>query len=356
MKDDRVDVKRTRSHSDTSSGSSGSHGRRRFPEKLVDKSRRIRALGTAEVDNGASITLGLANIVSLKACRLDTRLRNKRTGELSGPCYGQAGLIQAERLTESPPENPQKKQAVPDTDSGKPKAKAKSSSLRCSRFAVIPTTCIHNVENEEIEGDTWEFARADMMLINPESSTVEVNFEKAGYTPGPNEFVVLRQGDGNENTITWDYYDVTTAGKIDNRDSAMTLSIASFKKVERAGYQLQVGQKIGMAVYRNFEVEPEDAGLPKKSFSMEELRLVYGQEGRVNIYTGQITNVAPDGNAFEHDINTFRGCSGAIIFLLDMDQEGYGVDSSDYGKAIAVHVGGDRLANGTVTNLAFKIP
>lgn len=232
MKDDRVDVKRTRiGHSDTSSGS---HGRCRFPDKLVDKSRRIRALGTAEVDNGASITLGLANIVSLKACRLDTRLRNKRTGELSGPCYGQAGLIQAERLTESPPENPQKKQAVPNTDSGKPKAKAKASSLRwrCSRFAVIPTMCIHNVENEEIEGDTWEFARADMMLINLESSTVEVNFEKAGYTSGPNEFVVLRQGDGNENTITWDYYDVTTAGKIDNRDSAMTLSIASFKKVE----------------------------------------------------------------------------------------------------------------------------
>eukprot|EP00980_Cylindrotheca_fusiformis_P015354 scaffold4305_cov57-Cylindrotheca_fusiformis.AAC.1 len=41
--------------------------------------------------------------------------------------------------------------------------------------------------------------------------------------------------------------------------------------------------------------------------------------------------------------------------LLDVDQEGCGVIESDYGKAIAVHVGGDRLSDGTIVNFAFKI-
>eukprot|EP00980_Cylindrotheca_fusiformis_P010834 scaffold2447_cov110-Cylindrotheca_fusiformis.AAC.16 len=117
-----------------------------------------------------------------------------------------------------------------------------------------------------------------------------------------------------------------------------------------------VGQKIGMVVYRNFEVTPEDAGMSRNSITAEELRQVFGRENRVNIYTGQITKVSPNQKAFEHNINTFRGCSGAVIFLLDVDQEGCGVIESDYGKAIAVHVGGDRLSDGTIVNFAFKIP
>jgi hypothetical protein len=35
---------------------------------------------------------------------------------------------------------------------------------------------------------------------------------------------------------------------------------------------------------------------------------------------------------------------------------GYGVDSNDYGKAVAVHVGGEQLASGAIVNFAFKIP
>jgi hypothetical protein len=66
-------------------------------------------------------------------------------------CWGQAGLIQAERLTVAPPENPRKR----------PAPVATRSILRSSpRFAVIPITCINNIE-VEIEGGvvvTWEFA------------------------------------------------------------------------------------------------------------------------------------------------------------------------------------------------------
>lgn len=51
----------------------------------------------------------------------------------------------------------------------------------------------------------------------------------------------------------------------------------------------------------------------------------------------------------------YRGCSGADIFLLDQNQNGNSVNDTDHGKAIAVHVGGDELADGTIINFAFKI-
>ena len=348
-----MDIKRTRSHSDASTRSAGSHGRRRFPEKLVDKSRRVAPLGQAEVDNGASISTALANVVSLKACQLEMTLKNTTTGQLAPPSWGQAGLIQAERLTASPPENPRKRQAQAGTDPERPSVEV-ASSLRSSRFEAIPITCIHNVEDDVDDDVTWEFMRSELTAVAA-NARYEVNFEKARYTPGTGESVVLRPGDDNDEAITWDYHDVTTAPKIDNAASPLTRKDLSFQKVVRDGFEFQVGQKIGMAVYRNFEVTPEDAGMSPNSVTADELREIFGREGRVNIYTGQIMNVSPDNTAFEHNINSFRGCSGAVIFLLDVDQEGCGVVDNDYGKAIAVHVGGDRLSDGTIVNFAFKI-
>eukprot|EP00978_Attheya_sp_CCMP212_P008691 scaffold20426_cov47-Attheya_sp.AAC.7 len=282
-------------------------------------------------------------------------LKNTLTGQLSPPCRCQAGLIQAERLPASPPEKPRKRQALVGTNPERPTVEV-ASSLRSSRFAAIPITCIHNLEDDVDvpQGVTWEFVRSELTAVSA-NAICKVNFEKARYTPGPDESIVLRPGDANDEDITWDYHDVTTSEKIVNVASPLTRKHLSFQKVVRDDYEFQVGQKVGMAVYRNFEVTAEDAGMSNNSITADELRQIFGREGRVNIYTGQITNVSPGKEAFEHNINTFRGCSGAVIFLLDVDQEGHGVIESDYGKAIAVHVGGDRLAGGTIVNFAFKI-
>ena len=347
-----VDIKRT--SSDVISASTGRHRRRRFPEKLIDKSRRVNALGQADVDNGASISVGLANVVSLKACQLEITLKNTLTEQLSPPSWGQAGLIRAERLTASPTENPRKRQAVAGTHPERPTAEV-SSGLRSSRFEAIPITCIHNIEDDVDHNVTWEFQRSTLTAVS-ENARYEVNFEKARYTPAPEESVVLRPSDTNDEAITWDCHDVTTAPKIDNAAAHLTRKNLSFQKVTRNDFEFRVGQKIGMVVYRNFEVTPEDAGMSRNSITAEELRQIFGTENRVNIYTGQITKVSLGKKAFEHNINTFRGCSGAVIFLLDVDQEGCGVIESDYGKAIAVHVGGDRRSDGTIVNFAFKIP
>merc|ERR1712176_59641 len=105
-----------------------------------------------------------------------------------------------------------------------------------------------------------------------------------------------------------------------------------------------------MGIYRNFEVTPYDAGISPTTTTVEELRLIFGQEDSVNIYTGQIVNVSQDQHTFEHNINSYRGCSGAVIFLLDQNQNGNGVDNTDHGKAIAIHAGGDELSDGTIIN------
>ena len=59
------------------------------------------------------------------------------------------------------------------------------------------------------------------------------------------------------------------------------------------------------------------------------------------IQTGVVTAVyGSNREVFGHSINTYEGCSGAIIFLLDKDQPPESVESHDYGKAIGVHAAG----------------
>jgi hypothetical protein len=355
MQDNRVDIKRGRSHSVASSSSSGSHGRRRFPEKLVDRTRRVAGLGASCVDNGAPITAGLANVVSKKACMLEMKLRNPVTEEHT-VCWGQAGLIQAERLTQGI-ENPRKRAALVGRDSEQPNVEAPTppSSLRSSRFAAVPVTCIHNLEDDVEDDVTWEFERSEFTPVGADTRrTFVINFRKARYTANPAESILIRPENADEAEITWNYHDMTTAEKIINVVSPLTRKGLSFPMASD-GYEFQVGQKIGVAVYRNFELEAADAGLTENSITAGELRQIFGLEGRVNIYTGEITNVSPGGKSFEHNINTFRGCSGAVIFLLDKNQEGLGVTESDYGKAIAVHAGGQELSDGTIVNFGFKI-
>ena len=351
MTDDRVDTYRPRSASAASSTrSAGSHGRRRFPEKLVDKSRRVNPLGQVNVDNGSSISSGLANVVAKKACLLEIILQNMETQEFSQPCWGQAGLIRGERITDSPPA---KKQAVAGTGEEKPTAVIPSN-LRSGRFEATPITCIHNVEDDVEDSVTYKFNMSALIAVGENMAKFPVNFEKAGHTPSPNETIVLRPSDDENDPIAWQYHDVTKAPKVVNPRSRLTLKSLSFQLV-RDDFEFQQGQKIGMAIYRNFEVTPDDAGMSLATTTVEELRLIFGQENSVNIYTGQIVNVSQDQQTFEHNINSYRGCSGAVIFLLDHNQNGNGVNDSDHGKAIAIHAGGDELSDGTIVNFGFKI-
>ena len=76
-----------------------------------------------------------------------------------------------------------------------------------------------------------------------------------------------------------------------NVASPLTRKGLSFR-VTSEGNEFQVGQKIGVTVYRNFDVEAEDAGLPESRITgADELRQIFGFKDRVNIYTGEIINI-----------------------------------------------------------------
>lgn len=81
-----------------------------------------------------------------------------------------------------------------------------------------------------------------------------------------------------------------------------------------------------------------------------DLEKLFGPAGAITIYTGKITFVGD--HHIEYSVNSFKGCSGAIVFLLNYDQPEESVKKSDYGKAIAVHAG---FATSLGTNLGFKL-
>jgi hypothetical protein len=69
--------------------------------------------------------------------------------------------------------------------------------------------------------------------------------------------------------------------------------------------------------------------------SPEQIAPVFGKPAEeVNIYTGAITFVG--ANHIEYDMNSFIGCAGAAVFLLDQDQPD-SVKHCDHDNAIAIH-------------------
>lgn len=106
-------------------------------------------------------------------------------------------------------------------------------------------------------------------------------------------------------------------------------------------YQFSVGTTIGMAVFAKQAATMESSRMP--SGAKVEPADVYGAADEVSIYTGSMTHVGK--RFFAHNMNSYRGCSGAIVFLLDGENEG---------KCVGVHIGSPPEIIPAV-NLAIKI-
>ncbi|CAB9506925.1 expressed unknown protein [Seminavis robusta] len=145
------------------------------------------------------------------------------------------------------------------------------------------------------------------------------------------------------NAISWKYGIDISVGKVERRrTNEITDPDLSF---ELAACEPRVGQKIGMVVFRNcaFDFSNDDMWTEndwdKNKFTEHDIRRVFGPDNAASFYTGEIIRISDDRRVIEHDINTYKGCSGAIIFLLDKKQPTGLVNSQDHGKAIAIHAG-----------------
>jgi hypothetical protein len=316
-----------------STSAEGGRHRTTTGERLVDLRRFISPLGRTYVDDETAVSADLASEVAEKAINLEVEVVLVDGTTDTYEC--QAGLIRVRHLTESPDDSKKRKR---DGRNSRP------------RFAVTPTTAKHNIISGISDGGVFERYRS-AKLHAPGGRSCPLTFPDGGFEPqGADAIRMCPPDDNGENEVLWPCgVDVTKGEVVEDPSHYITQKIMSFEKV-RDDFVLTEGQKIAIAVYRKSAVSRRDACAPPGT----DLERHFGQMNRVNVYTGAITSVSfsDNGTVLEHNINTFAGCSGAIVFLLDKNQGSLGVEERDYGKAIAVHVGGDPCMN---CNFAFKI-
>jgi hypothetical protein len=129
-------------------------------------------------------------------------------------------------------------------------------------------------------------------------------------------------------------------------------------------FTYEIGLRIGIVAYNPNLIATEDKAFvstccsnvvdavsieDERSFSVvsqgvknAKINRVFGEE--VMIYTGCITHVGAE--YIEYNVNTFKGCSGAMVIVLDERA------NADLGKVLAIHAGYQTELN---TNLGFKL-
>lgn len=276
----------------------------------------------------------LVSIVSDKACQFVTYFMAADGGD-TVIYYGQGGLIKGNhRLTESPP-----------TDAARPKNRSRTRTTvtfeEFASFQATPVTAKHNLESEngEIYGrvsiETTHGAKRDVVFADGGSR--------------PEHRIEVRAPTADTDRLCWVDNDLSKGEVLGQPGSAFTKKPRLFEAAPD-GFVLRVGHRVGIVVYRTFDITHGDAGIVGST--SVDLEMVYGPKEQPCIYTGNVTEISGNGKTFCHDINTFAGCSGAVVFLLDVQLDhNLDVSSGLYGKAVGVHVGGLDANN----NLGFLL-
>ena len=126
--------------------------------------------------------------------------------------------------------------------------------------------------------------------------------------------------------------------------------IRSFKPCD-SHFDYRVGTQIAIAIHkapRTEDVTLQQCNVEEKSAL--NLNEYFGRESSVTILKGKIIETGE--SYFYHDINSYRGCSGAAIFLLNDIAAGNEYPLDHRLTAIGVHAGHSRLNS---MNYAFKL-
>jgi hypothetical protein len=322
-----------------SSGSECSLGGRDVHERLVNQERSLQPKGISMVDDPDAVSNRLLSEVQCKAMCFEVTYK-RSDGRVKPPYDGQIGLIRGARLTPSP------------ADQRAPKRQRVefSPDLPLSRFAATPTTALHNIINYPHLDETYSSSK--VYCTNPSQTAENLEFPESGRVLTATDALVLVPADAESDqpALSWKSHDVSKGAVICDPNHFLTDKRLSFEKVP-ATFDVVPGVKVGVAIYRNFDIEDADAGA---TLSDLQLMTLFGSKGSVCVLTGEVTAVHDNNLTFEHSINTYRGCSGAIIFLLDRRQ--LEAAQNHAGEAVGVHVGGKpSYVGGNPANLGFRI-
>jgi hypothetical protein len=293
-------------------------------EKVVDLDRRVVSVrgGLAWVDDLDAIGSDLASTMNRKSFKMDVNFRKKNYFTRVSEC--QVGFIR-----------------------GATSPHRESTGTTVRYFEVSPVTALHNVNAFNA---TDEIFKEALLVFGTDDYKLDLEFDEGGIDASR---VVPRPfRDHENNLVPWNTVDLTWGrviiGPTCLNDILHIMRESSNFEPVRDDFVYEVGQKVGIAVY-------SDTGATKKTASApahvtdETLREVFGEPRQTNIYTGEIKYVGT--HHLEYDINSFNGCSGAVVFLLDKKQPA-SVLESDWGCAIAVHAGAHTRVE---RNIAFKL-
>jgi hypothetical protein len=210
--------------------------------------------------------------------------------------------------------------------------------------SCVAVTALHNIaEIKDNPAATYVRSTALCPSYNMGLPFPEAGIKRSNIAP-------FELSPSQESSIPWKHgIDIAWSSKVITTADAPEIVETSFESV-RGGFGYKVGQKIGIGVYSDTGATKTTVGNP--NVSEEELVRIYGPPKAIHIYTGKITMVST--HHIEYDINSFEGCSGAVVFLLGLETQPVdsGVTLDDVGKAIAVHVGAHPRK---VKNLGFRL-
>lgn len=193
-------------------------------------------------------------------------------------------------------------------------------------YEATPLTTKHNLKNDGEEmylGTTAKcFDQVERDIALPDGGCAMT------------ERIQVRPATATKREITGSADDISFDDTITDPSNVLTKASRLFEKIPNT-FRLRAGHRIGALVYRTFDITHEGAKAPLNT----DLVQVYGQKFQVCIYTGEVTEISANGRTFCHNINTFEGCSGAIVFLLDRNQSD-DVAAEFHGMAVGINVGG----------------
>lgn len=289
---------------------------------LVDDQRRVVSRGFGKVDDSSGvISETLMTEIPPKAIPLDVFYPLDDNVNFSTLGYGQSGLIRKGGIiSRSPGET----------------------TFHCT---VVPVTAKHNlriVKNKKSNSSIFVPKRA---TLNVEAGVADFVSEDVGWEPSAAaDEIDIREGcEGSRPAFTLWGLDISIGQEISKPMIPLTDPAYAFDLV-RPKFKLKVGQKVAIAVNFRPKAKPTKESIkgsgpkiPGRDVSEQALEDIYGKPDCVNVYTGTITFVGE--KHIEYSCNTFSGCSGAVVFLLDKDQPDDSVQACDWGKAIAIHSG-----------------
>jgi hypothetical protein len=283
----------------------------KYTEEIVcDISREATPYGAGYNDGPEMISEELARKMYLKAMayRIECNVASADDENIV-EFSGQAGLIRSDLLVPSPGRG--------DGSGG-------------GRYKVYPVTAKHNMKAElgELLGTK--------IYSHALAKTKHVSFPEMGLTT-LQQPMILKGSDDDDNDVELPFgLDFTFGSAIENPINSFTGALTSFSII-RHDFRIEKGQKVAIAVWRVAKLVTEGT---IGRLSLEEEAKYYGPPDVPVIQTGVITGIYGNGAVFSHSINTYEGCSGAIIFLLDKEQPPESVQAADFGKAIGVHAAG----------------